>query len=84
MIMNLVRMKLTLILAFSFSVCVYLSKVVLPLQKSKIGALVAISILILAWYLQLLVTAWLQLPFYSGVGVLQTPIGARAAQRYCL
>jgi hypothetical protein len=57
--------------------------VALPLQKSKIGALVAISILLIAWTLQLQVSTWLQLPFHSGIGVLQTPMGLNAAQLYC-
>lgn len=57
--------------------------VVLPLQKMKLGALTAVSILLVATYLQLRVAAWLQMPSESGVGVLQTQLGLVAEQRYC-
>ena len=49
----------------------------------KLGALTAVSILLVATYLQLNVAAWLQMPSESGVGVLQTQLGLAAAQRYC-
>lgn len=57
--------------------------VVLPLQRTKLGALTATSILVLGWYVQFVASQWLHLPFHSGVGVLQTDAGRASAELYC-
>lgn len=58
--------------------------VVLPLQRTKIGALMATLILMIGWYLQFLVGQSLRMPFHSGVGVLQSTEGQIAANVFCL
>lgn len=57
--------------------------VVLPLQRTKIGALMATLILMTGWYLQFLVSQKLGMPFHSGVGVIQSSEGQLATQKYC-
>lgn len=58
--------------------------VVLPLQRTKAGALMATLILMIGWYLQFIVSQKLDMPFHSGVGVLQSDEGQRAAKLYCV
>ncbi|PWN33228.1 Arv1-domain-containing protein [Meira miltonrushii] len=58
--------------------------VVLPLQRTKVGALMATTILMIGWYLQFVVSQKLGMPFHSGVGVLQSDEGQIAAKLYCL
>jgi len=58
--------------------------VVLPLQRTKVGALMATLILMIGWYVQFIVSQKLGLPFHSGVGVLQSNEGHVAAKLYCL
>lgn len=58
--------------------------VVLPLQRTKAGALMATLILMIGWYLQFIVSQKLDMPFHSGVGVLQSDEGQIAAKLYCL
>lgn len=57
--------------------------VVLPLQRTKVGAAVATLILMTGWYLQFEVSQLLRVPLHSGVGILQTEAGIRAAERLC-